>query len=949
MAAPLTRDFMKKELVACAEDPIYFLKSYAKIIHPTRGKIPFETFPFQDDCIGAFLEHRFNIILKARQLGLSTVTAGFSVWYALFNKDKSVLVIATKLEVAQNFIKKVKMILDTLPEWWKGVFKIVGETKKSVTLSNGSTITAIPTSEDAGRSEALSLLIVDEAAIIDNFEEIWTGLFPTVSAGGRVILLSTPKGASGQFYDLWQQAVTNELDFNPITLPWYVHPEHDEAWFKKETKALSPRKIAQEYLCVAEGTRIVTESGYKNIEDIKLGDKVLTHKGRFRPVIKIHDRLVEDDEKLFSISSPGSRKRQVILTGNHPVLCYRFSASSRENSYDILHQKNVQSSWITAETLASSRKTTDRILGALFPKFDRSEITGEYGKILDLAAFYPSTEISDTTCRYKRQWGHTKRFVDIDYDLGKFVGLYLAEGCKGHCGGLDLGFHIDEYETHRFWVEKFLVNLNCRVKSEKAKKSKACRVWTYNKHLGALVRHFVSGNVAHEKLLNWSAVMATNIEFIRGLLDGHYLGDGNHGHTKKFSVFSTSSQLIYQLRTLYSLFSLYPRIGHTPYSEKNSKHHDMWYLEFYADGKSYEELISSGQVRKPGTRVVQYDNFFVGTHRFTDRTDLIEIDGGIRVYDLKVDEDSSFVAESTILHNCDFNTSGETFLQSEDIDYLRSLVKPPIDKWGNDRNLWVWETPVPGASYIISADVSRGNATDYSTMHVIKDGTAEVVAEYMGKLPPDEFGKLLHDVGRKYNDALICPENNTFGYSAIRTLKLFGYQNLYYEGKKRGYVPIHEMDLAGFSTQKNSREKILTNFERLVRQKKIRSYSERLVLELKTFVVIGSKARAQDGKHDDLIMSLAIGAWLIDPDASPDDNDDYTRALLGAMSSDRRNVDSILGSPNSVKPMTTQGMTSGFRPDPIESIEKKRTLTDQIKRLQQTGLRDPNDFSWVIK
>jgi hypothetical protein len=141
---------MRQELLRCAKDPVYFMKTYVKIVHPTRGRLPFNTYTFQDDCVNAFLEHRFNIILKSRQLGLSTVTAAFSVWFALFNRDKSVLVIATKLDVAMNFIKKVMVVLNNLPPWFSSVFKISGETKKSVTLSNGSSITAVPTSEDAG-------------------------------------------------------------------------------------------------------------------------------------------------------------------------------------------------------------------------------------------------------------------------------------------------------------------------------------------------------------------------------------------------------------------------------------------------------------------------------------------------------------------------------------------------------------------------------------------------------------------------------------------------------------------------------------------------------------------------------------------------------------------------------------------------------------------------------
>jgi len=244
---PSSKTEQVKEIVRCGRDPVYFMKTYTKIQHPKRGLIPFDTYSFQDDCVKAFEENRFNIILKSRQLGLSTITAAYSVWFALFKKDKNVLVIATKLQTAMNFIKKVKTMLDGLPKWL--LLAKYEATKQQIRLNNGSTIAAIPTSPDAGRSEALSLLIVDEAAFIRDFEDIWTGLYPTLSTGGSAVIISTPNGVGGQYYKLWTDAVAQQNEFNTINLPWWVHPEHDQEWFDKETRNLPKRKVAQEFMC----------------------------------------------------------------------------------------------------------------------------------------------------------------------------------------------------------------------------------------------------------------------------------------------------------------------------------------------------------------------------------------------------------------------------------------------------------------------------------------------------------------------------------------------------------------------------------------------------------------------------------------------------------------------------------------------------------------------------
>ncbi len=243
----MSRQAQVAEIIKCGKNPVYFMKKYCMIQHQLRGLIPFETYDFQDDCVKSFQENRFNIVLKSRQLGLSTVTAAYAVWYAIFKKDKNILVIATKLATAINFIKKVKTIVDNIPPWL--LLTKFEPTKQAIRFTNGSSITAIPTSPDAGRSEALALLIVDEAAFIRDFDDIWTSLYPTLSTGGNAIILSTPNGVGGQYYKLWVEAESKANDFNPIRLAWWVHPEHDQAWFDKETKNLARRNIAQEFLC----------------------------------------------------------------------------------------------------------------------------------------------------------------------------------------------------------------------------------------------------------------------------------------------------------------------------------------------------------------------------------------------------------------------------------------------------------------------------------------------------------------------------------------------------------------------------------------------------------------------------------------------------------------------------------------------------------------------------
>ncbi len=237
-----------KEILKCGKDPAYFLKTYARISHPMHGLILFNTYDFQDDLLTDFNDYRFNVILKARQLGISTITAGYIVWMMLFHRDKAVLVMATKFATAGNLVNKVKKIMKNLPDWIR-IADIEIDNRTSFILSNGSSIKAASTSGDAGRSEALSLLVLDEAAHIEGLEELWTGLYPTLSTGGRCIALSTPNGVGNWFHKTCMDADAGANNFNLTTLMWDVHPERDEEWFKKETKNMSKRQIAQELEC----------------------------------------------------------------------------------------------------------------------------------------------------------------------------------------------------------------------------------------------------------------------------------------------------------------------------------------------------------------------------------------------------------------------------------------------------------------------------------------------------------------------------------------------------------------------------------------------------------------------------------------------------------------------------------------------------------------------------
>jgi len=276
MSEASIKDIMRQEYIKCLQDPVHFMRKYCMVQHPTRGRVNFNLYPFQEQVLKLWLKNDYSIINKSRQLGISTLAAGFSLWTMLFHKDKTVLCIATKQSTAVNMVDKVQFMYQQLPGWLKGKEKPDSNNKLSLKLSNGSQIVASSAASDAGRSYAVSLLLIDEAAFIDGIDRIYTAIKPTISSGGGCIALSSPNGIGNWFHKTWVGAINNENSFLPIKLPWEVHPERDAQWFENEKANMGPQEIAQEYECdfLASGNNVVTNDILEYYEQNHISDPV---------------------------------------------------------------------------------------------------------------------------------------------------------------------------------------------------------------------------------------------------------------------------------------------------------------------------------------------------------------------------------------------------------------------------------------------------------------------------------------------------------------------------------------------------------------------------------------------------------------------------------------------------------------------------------------------------
>jgi hypothetical protein len=264
-------DLIRIQYDRCKNDPVYFIKNFCYIRNPDVGKEKFNLYPFQEKLLRIIVKgdkHSNIIINKSRQLGISTLMAAYCVWEIVFKPDREILVIATKRDVAINLIDKVKYMYDNLPPYLLGDSKhrsgkrgdnIESYNKQSIVLKNKSKIFAVAASSDAGRSYSPNLLIIDEAAHIEDIDTIYTSIKPALTVAGRCIALSSPKGQSNWFYRTFKGAQLGRNTFLPIELKWNVHPDRDETWFARESADMSPQEIAQEFNCdfLASGDTVI--------------------------------------------------------------------------------------------------------------------------------------------------------------------------------------------------------------------------------------------------------------------------------------------------------------------------------------------------------------------------------------------------------------------------------------------------------------------------------------------------------------------------------------------------------------------------------------------------------------------------------------------------------------------------------------------------------------------
>ncbi len=283
-----------EEVQKCVEDFGYFARRWIKITHPKRGLIPFVMYKYQERMISDYGTYRFNFISKFRQGGATTTTVLWAMWRCLFNLDQKILVVSIGDREAIGAGKMVKNALENLPDWLQPEMSKNNDHEKEFADTNSSINFQSPKSV---RSMSLTLLIVDEAAFIQNMEVLWAGMMPALSAGGSCVVISTVNGIGNWYEEMYHKSVDGKTDFHVIDIDYIEHPDYSQPEF-----ALKMRPMVGEKRWLQEFERSFLGTGNTYIEASKLSelDKATRHDEPVRRLFPEWDVTKEEDKEDFT-------------------------------------------------------------------------------------------------------------------------------------------------------------------------------------------------------------------------------------------------------------------------------------------------------------------------------------------------------------------------------------------------------------------------------------------------------------------------------------------------------------------------------------------------------------------------------------------------------------------------------------------------------------------------
>lgn len=229
--------------------------------------------------------------------------------------------------------------------------------------------------------------------------------------------------------------------------------------------------------------------------------------------------------------------------------------------------------------------------------------------------------------------------------------------------------------------------------------------------------------------------------------------------------------------------------------------------------------------------------------------------------------------------SCSFLGTGSTLVNADALLELKAIS--PIYE---QNSIKVYEKPIkgetkddPGHQYVMTVDVGRGRAQDYSTFNII-DVTArpfkQVATFRNNTISPLLFPDVIYKYAKTYNDAYVIIESNDQGSVVCNGLYYdFEYENMYVESAIKA-------NAVGLETTKKVKRIGCSNLKDLVETRKLQIVDAETILELSTFEAAGNSWEASEGNHDDLVMNLVLFAWYVSTDTFQASNSVNLKEML---------------------------------------------------------------------
>ncbi len=287
-----------QEWLNCKNSFDYFCAKYILIEMPG-GDIFLNPYKPQSELIKTINRDHYVLVLKSRQIGISTIIQAYSAWLVTFFDNVVIGVVSKDGKEATDFARFIRGMCEKLPKWMGVTFE--KKTEQSFILTNGAKVYVSPVNPNAPektlRGKAITFLVIDEAAFIKFLDTAWTSMIPALSTNQMhakranvpygTVVLSTPNKTVGPgkwFYEKYQRAVNGDDIFTDFIIHWRDVEElaEDDGWYETQCRLFEndPNKIQQElelkFLATTGSfyndriTQVLQEIDTEPIERIKL-------------------------------------------------------------------------------------------------------------------------------------------------------------------------------------------------------------------------------------------------------------------------------------------------------------------------------------------------------------------------------------------------------------------------------------------------------------------------------------------------------------------------------------------------------------------------------------------------------------------------------------------------------------------------------------------------------